>query len=290
MSTRSIRMVLLFAFIVLSWGLGWPANKVGLEYASPVWYTAIRLVVGTITMMIIVIPLGKFSLPTRKDIPLILVVGLLQIAIYIWLANIGLAYLPAGRSSLLAYTTPLWVMPIATLFFQEDSTPIRWIGFILGVSGLVLLLNPWEINWADSKVIFGAAMLLLASFGWAVSMFCVRYMKWTKSPLELISWQLLVGAIPMILLAMYKEPGMHVQWTMPLFLSLIYTGVLVTGISYWCGVIVNKELPTIVVSLGFLLVPIISLTFSSIFLHEALNLTTLIAFVMILGGLVCEVV
>src|SRR6185369_12382386 len=103
------RILGLFIFIIFTWGLGWPANKVGLAYMSPAWYTATRMLVGTCTMMLFVIAINKFSWPRSKDLPLILAIGLLQISIYMLLANIGLTYLPAGRSSLIAYTTPLWV-------------------------------------------------------------------------------------------------------------------------------------------------------------------------------------
>jgi drug/metabolite transporter (DMT)-like permease len=284
------RILGLFVFIILSWGLGWPANKVGLAYASPVWYTAIRLLVGTATMMVFVGAVGKLKIPQVKDIPLILIIGLLQISIYILLANIGLAYLPAGRSSLLAYTTPLWVMPMAVFLFHEEAGLARWLGFGLGLGGLTILLSPWELNWSDANVIFGASMLLLASLCWAVSMMAVRYMKWTKTPLELIPWQLLVGAIPILISAMIKEPSPTIVWNMPLMLSLVYTGFLVTGLSYWSGVIINKELPTIIVSLGFLLVPVFSLTISGIFLHEQITMPTIAAMLMIIAGLACVVV
>lgn len=280
----------LFIFIILSWGLAWPINKIGLMYMSPLWYTVARLVVGTLTMMGLVILFKKFSLPERKDIPLILVIGILQISLYILLANIGLAYLPAGRSSLLAYTTPLWVMPAATLFFHEESSVLRWIGFFLGLGGLFILLSPWEMNWSDKDVIIGSAMLLLASLSWAISMLGVRHMKWTKSPLELIAWQLLVGTIPLLLLAWLNEPHPEVTWNTPLILSLIYTGFLVTGLSYWSGVVINKALPTIVVSLGFLLVPVVSLTTSAIFMNEVITFSTITAMLLILLGLICVVV
>jgi drug/metabolite transporter (DMT)-like permease len=284
------RVVGLFAFIILTWGLGWPANKVGLNYMSPYWYTATRMIVGTTTMMLFVMAIGKLSLPQKRDLPLILTIGLLQISIYMLLANIGLSYLPAGRSSLIAYTTPLWVMPIATLFFDEESTWLRWLGFALGVGGLFLLLSPWELNWSDRNVLFGTAMLLLASLCWAVSMLCARYLNWNnKSPLELIPWQLLVGTIPVLLVACINEPNITVQWSTPLLLSLVYTGILVTGLSYWSGVVINKELPTIAVSLGFLLVPVFSLTISAVFMHEAINMPTVAAIGMILTGLACIV-
>jgi drug/metabolite transporter (DMT)-like permease len=133
-------------------------------------------------------------------------------------------------------------------------------------------------------------MLLLASLCWGISMLCARYMQWNKSPLELIPWQLLIGTIPVLLFACLKEPIMHVEWTMPLFVSLAYTGILVTGLSYWSGVVVNKELPATVVSLGFLLVPVFSLTISAMFMHEAITLPTISAMLMILMGLVCIVI
>lgn len=290
MTKFNLRIVLLFAFIILSWGFAWPINKIGLLYMSPIWYTTSRLIIGTIAMSIIVAVIGKFTFPSPKEYPLIAIIGLLQISIYMLLANIGLAYLPAGRSSLLAYTTPLWVMPIAAFILKEETGTFRWIGFFLGVAGLLILLSPWQMNWTDTNVLIGTGMLLLASLCWAISMLCVRYMRWTKSPLELIPWQLLLGTLPILLLTIIKEPIPVVTLSWPLFWSLIYTGILVTGISYWIGVIVNKELPTIVVSLGFLLVPVLSLIVSALFMGEMINLPTGIAMLLILIGLMFVVI
>ncbi len=283
------RITGLFVFIILTWGLSWPINKVGLNYLSPLWYATARLVIGTVTMMLIVFVTGKLTLPKREDMPLILIIGLLQISLYILLANLGLAYLPAGRASLLAYTTPLWIVPSATLFFHEETSPMRWIGFILGMGGLLLLLSPADLDWEQPHVLFGSAMLLLASLSWAISMLCARYMHWSKSPLELIPWQLLIATLPVLVCALVLEPTPHVQWTNELIISLFYTGVIVTGISYWCGLIVNKELPTTIVSLGFLTVPALSLATSSLFMHESITMATTLALAMILAGLACVV-
>jgi drug/metabolite transporter (DMT)-like permease len=285
MKKFNYRIFNLFLIIVFSWGLAWPINKIGLAYMSALWYTAARLIIGSVVMMLLIIILKKFTWPERRDIPLILVIGWLQIGIYILLTNVGLAYLPAGRSSLLAYTTPLWVMPIANLFFHEKSGILRWLGFLIAVSGLIILMNPWELNWSDHNVIIGSSALLLASLGWAISMFGVRHMRWTKSALQLIPWQLIAGAIPVVIFAWIKEPGPTIVWNEPLVISLIYTGILVTGISYWLGVVINQELPPVVLSLGFLVVPVISLTTSAIFLHEKINLPTIVAASLILLGL-----
>ncbi len=279
------RLIALFSFIILSWGLAWPINKIGLTYMSPIWYTAFRLIVGTVTMMLLVISIKKFTVPKWRDWPLISTLGLLQISVYILLTNYGLAYLPAGRSSLLAYTTPLWIMPAAFFFFDEKASSTRWLGFILGLAGLIILLSPWELDWTNKDILFGSAMLLLASLSWAISILCARYMHWSKSPLEMMPWQLLIGTLPIVIFACIQEPIIHIEWTMPLTLSLVYTGLLVTGLSYWCGNIITKELPPMVSSLGFLTVPVFSLLLSALFLHEHINLATTAAMVLILLGL-----
>jgi drug/metabolite transporter (DMT)-like permease len=288
-SKVNFRIIGLFIFIILTWGLAWPINKIGLDYMTPLWYTAFRLIVGTLTMLAVVLTINKFTLPHRKDIPLLLIIGLLQIGLYVFLTNLGLAYIPAGRASLLAYTTPLWVMPIAISFFGEKPGLLKWSGFLFGIAGLFILLSPWELDWSDKNIIFGTAMLLLASLSWAISMLCARYMQWNKSPLELIPWQLLLGTIPILVLAWATEPSMTFEWNSTLVLSLIYTGVLATGLSYWSGVIINKELPTLAVSLGFLIIPILSLLISASFMQETINLATASAIGLILMGLICVI-
>lgn len=280
----------LFIFIILTWSLAWPVNKVGLNYMSPLWYTAMRLGIGTMTMMLFVILTRQFTLPRLADFPLIITIGWLQISLYVFLTNLGLVYIPAGIATLLAYTTPLWVMPLTVCFFNERPNKKQWLGFILAITGIFILLSPWELNWRDKHVLFGTGMLLLASLSWAISMLCARYMEWTKSPLELIPWQLLVGTLPVVLLAWYHEPSITIAWDMTLTLSLVYTGILITGLSYWGAVIITKELPTLLVSLGFLIVPVISILLSEYFLHESINLPTAGAIGLVLMGLAAVVV
>mgnify|MGYP003574930590 CR=1 FL=1 len=281
------RMRLLFGFLIVSWSIAWPISKIGLQFMSPLWFTSARLLVGTTTMMGFVLATKKFAIPKAQDLGLILAVGLLQISCYILLSSIGLSYLPAGQAALLAYTTPLWVMPIATLIFREDTGLLKWAGFFLGMGGLFLLLCPWQLNWHDRHIIYGSLFLLLASFSWGISIICIRYMHWHKSPLELIPWQLLIGTIPVLLFTTFKEPFPMVTWNGSLILSLLYTGVLITGISYWGGVVVNKRLPAIMVSLGFLAVPVFSLLLSVTFLHETISLLMMLSMLSILLGVTC---
>ena len=59
------------------------------------------------------------ALPRRGDIPVILTVALLHMGAFAVLTAFGLQLVPAGRSIVLGYTTPLWVAPAAWLFLRE---------------------------------------------------------------------------------------------------------------------------------------------------------------------------
>ena len=60
----------------------------------------------------------------------------------------------------------------------------------------------------------------------------LRYMTWHRTPLELISWQLLVGTIPVVLIAYFVDPTPTIIWNQELIFSLLYCGVLATGLAF----------------------------------------------------------
>lgn len=282
------QVYLLMLALIFVWGLSWPISKIGLQYMSPVWLSAFRLMIGTLTMFSIVSVLNKFILPNIKDLKIIVVIGLIQIGIFMLLLNVGLSYVDAGRAAILVYTTPIWVAPISIFIFKENATLIKWLGVFFGLAGIVTLFNPFTINWHNPNEIVGNAILLLAALCWSIAILCARHMYWTRSPIELISWQLLVGTIPVILLALIIEPHPHIVWNHTLLCSLFYNGILGTGFAYFGTIVISKKLPPITTSLGLLGVPLLGLIFSAIILHEIINISDVVAMIFILIGLVCS--
>jgi len=276
--------------LILVWGISWPVAKIGLQYMPALWFSAYRLIIGTFTMFPMVLLLGKLVLPRKKDLKIILIFGIIQIAIFMSFLNAGLYYIDAGKAAILVYTTPIWVVPISIFFFKEESTGMKWIGFLFGIIGILILFNPFEINWHNRDEIFGSVLLLTAALSWAIAILCARYMEWTRPPLELISWQLLVGTIPVVILAMILQPHPQMVWNNSLILSLIYSGIFATGFAYWGTIVVSKELPPTTTSLSLLAVPICGLIFSAILLHEKITLSILCAMLFILGGLLCVII
>ena len=97
--------------VVLAWGLVWPVNKVLLESLSPLWLMAVRSAIATVALFAIAAARGRLAPPPRADLPVVVSITLLHMIGFGVFAAWGLQTVPTGRSVVLAYTTPLWVVP-----------------------------------------------------------------------------------------------------------------------------------------------------------------------------------
>jgi drug/metabolite transporter (DMT)-like permease len=267
--------------VIVLWGLNWPIMKLGLQDMPPMTFTAIRMVLGALCLFAVVAVRGQLKLPSRHDLPIVLSVGLLQMAAFMALISIALRFVPAGRSAILAYTTSLWVVPGAALFLGERLDGRRLTGFLLGMAGVAVMFNPAAFDWGDPKILLGNGMLMLAAMVWAAQIIQVRGHSWHASPLELAPWQFTVAALPLIPLAIFLEAGESIHWTGQLVAVLFYNAPIATAFCFWAVVTVNRALPAITTSLGTLGVPVMGVFASAVMLGEPVTLTNLAGLLLI---------
>ena len=214
----------LLAVVVLAWGFTWVVSKLLLQYA-PLWAVAARSAVGAAALLLLGLALRRVAWPVRANIPVILSVGLLHMGAFAALVSLGLQHVPAGRSVVLAYTTPLWVIPAARLFLGEPIGPGRRAGLLLGLAGLILIFNPLAFDWSDRAAIFGNALVLLAALCWAANIVYVRAHRWVTPPFELAFWQALLATVVLSAAAWATEGAPRVIWGADLAWLLGYGGV-----------------------------------------------------------------
>ncbi|ODA19026.1 transporter, partial [Achromobacter xylosoxidans] len=182
----------LLIVVVLAWGFTWIVSKLLLQYMTPLWAVAARSVVGAAALLALGVALRRVAWPVRDDIPVILSVGLLHMGAFAALVSLGLQYVPAGRSVVLAYTTPLWVIPAARVFLGEPIGRGRQLGLALGLLGLAVIFNPLAFDWGNREAVFGNGLVLLAALCWAANIVYVRAHRWVTPPFELAFWQALL--------------------------------------------------------------------------------------------------
>ncbi|CUJ26446.1 DMT family transporter [Achromobacter xylosoxidans] len=279
----------LLVVVVLAWGFTWVVSKLLLQYMTPVWAVAARSVVGTAALLALGLALRRVAWPVKADIPVILSVGLLHMGAFAALVSLGLQYVPAGRSVVLAYTTPLWVIPAARLFLGEPIGRGRQLGLALGLLGLVVIFNPLAFDWRDHDAVFGNGLVLLAALCWAANIVYVRAHRWVTPPFELAFWQALLASVVLTALAWATEGAPRVIWSSGLAWLLGYGGVFGIAVAYWAAVNVNRSLPAGLTALGLLGVPVVGLLCSAALLREALGLSLLLGMALIVGGIAAGV-
>lgn len=276
----------LLVAVVILWGVNWPVMKFGLQLVPPLWFATARMVLGAASLFAVLAVLGRVKLPTRRDLPVVLSVGALQMGTFLALTNVALQHVGAGRSAVLAYTTPLWVTPAAIVLLGERPTAFKLLGLGLGFAGVAVLFNPLGFDWSDPQVLVGNALLLVGALAWSVALLHVRVHEWDSSPLQLAPWQMLLAAPPLAALSLLTEDWGGIRWNGATALVLAYNGPLATAFCFWAVVSVTRALPAITTSLSLLAVPVTGVVASALFLAEPLTPTLLAGLVLILGGTV----
>ncbi len=276
--------VVLLVTVVLAWGVTWPVNKVILESLPPLWMMALRSAIATVALFAIAISRRRLSLPPRADLPVLLSITLLHMVGFTVLSSWGLQLVSTGRSVVLAYTTPLWVTPGASLFLNERLTPRRAIGVAVGLVGLLALFNPLAFDWGDGRAVLGNGAIVLAALLWAASILHIRGHRWRSTPFDLVPWELLLATVILTPLAIATSGTPAAQWDARLVSLLLYAGVVGTALAYWAIATASRNLPAVTTSLGSLGTPVVSVVVAAVWLGEPPTLPLLAAIGLILGG------
>lgn len=277
---------MLLGAVAVGWGTAWPVIKAILQDVPPLWTLLLRSVVGTATLFTISIGRRSLTLPQRGDIAVVLNVSLLHMVAFAVLVSVGLQFVPAGRSIVLGYTTPLWVSAGARIFLSEALTRARIAGIGLGLFGLAVLFNPFSFPWHDHAAVTGNLLVLLGSFCWAASILHVRAHRWVSSPFQLVPWQVLLATCTLAPLALLFEGVPRIEWSARLLALLVYGGTAGIALPYWAMQIVNKNLPAITTSLALLVVPVVGVACSALALGEPISAGLILAMLLIISGIV----
>lgn len=270
---------------MVAWGITWTVAKLIVMEVPPFWMSAIRSLVATIGLGILLIARRQMIIPRRGDLPVIVMISVPHMIVFSVLMSYGLMHVPVGRSVVLAYTTPLWVALGAWPFLKERIPPARALGIGLGLAGLAFLFNPLAFDWSDGNALFGNAMLLLSALSWSVSILYTRAHRWISSPFQLVFWQALLATIVLFVLAPLIEGAPSFAYSHRLALLFVYTGLIGTAYAFWALAIVNRSLPASTTALGILATPVVGIAGSTIFLGEGIDLPLLVAAAMILSGI-----
>ena len=256
--------------MVLIWGYSWVVMKIALRHAHPFDFAALRVAIGCVLLFAIVKLQGRSLRLPRYRMAILL--GLLQVALFVALSHFALLSAGPGKTSVLVFTMPFWMIVFAHFIIQERMRGAQWLAVALAFAGLVLIVAPWQLT-----SLTGSLLAVAAGAVWAIT--SVLSKKWptaAEDPLLFTAWQLFFGLVALAVLAWLFAGDQPVQWTGEFIWALAFSAILATAGGWWLWTYVLAHSPAGITGLNSLGIPVIAVIGSAIQLGErppALELT-----------------
>jgi drug/metabolite transporter (DMT)-like permease len=142
-SSRSLELIIKAAplLFVLFWSTGFIGNKFGLPHAEPLTFVTIRLCFATLAITLLALAM-RAPLPRGRAIPHSIVSGILVHGMYLTGVCVAMAQgMPAGIAALVVGLQPVLTSTLANRFLGERVSALQWGGLILGLIGLLFVVQ-----------------------------------------------------------------------------------------------------------------------------------------------------
>jgi len=271
--------VLALATLALFWGYNWVVMKIGLRYSQPFTFAALRTFLGALVLLGLLALLRRPLRP--KAIALTCAIGLLQTTGFVGLIMWALASGGAARTSVLVYTMPFWLLLMAWVVLSERLGRLQWVAVGLAFGGLILVLSPWRLHG-----MFSSLLAVGAGFLWAASAVVAKILQKRREVdlLSLTAWQMLLGSVPLIVIALVTSTGPPV-WSASFIWALAYNVVLANALAWFLWLYALRVLSAGSAGLGTLATPVVGVAAAWIQLGERPSPAETIGMALIVGAL-----
>jgi drug/metabolite transporter (DMT)-like permease len=271
-----------FLFLIL-WSGGFVFVKIGLAYADPLTFLALRYVCAVAILSVLFLLIRPPIPAGSKSWLHLIVIGILLQAGYFPFTYLGLKYgMSAGAVALITAQQPVLVGLLAPAIAGEKVDAIRWLGLVLGVAGagLVIVARSSIGAASPSGLLFAIAALLSITSG----ILWQKRFPTLSHPVLANLVQYAVGFAITAPLAFFLEP-MRVDWAPSLFGSLAYLvlGNSIVAISLLLAMVKYGEASK--VSALFFLVPPTTAFIAFVLLQETIPTLALPGFALSAYGI-----
>lgn len=268
---------LAYAVCALVWGSTYFGIALGIESFRPFGMVATRyLIAGALALGIAWAT--KEPWPRRRDLPHLILQGVLLLGIANALVSWAEAFVPSGLTAVLCSITPFFY----ALMAREGLRPRAWLGLGVGFLGVVLLT--WKPGTGLAVSGLGLASLLSATFFWAYGTLHGKRHVQGRGLMGNVGVQMLAGGVFATLFLPFTGGLFHAPLTWKAGLAVGYLtlfGSLLTFTAF--GYLTRVWSPTKMSTYAFLN-PLVAVLLGSVFLKEPFTLRAALGMAVILGG------
>jgi drug/metabolite transporter (DMT)-like permease len=245
-------------------------SKVVLEIIPPFALVSIRLLLGTLTLVLLLLIRGIPNIP-RKQFLQVLGVGLVGYGVSLSLQFLGTRLSTAANGSLVTSATPAFVLIFAWILLKEAITPVRLISLALATLGVIAVIDPRSAQ-LNPELFLGNLSLIGAAITWALYSVLVRK---TTQNLDVLTFSLIafLGGLPITLPAGAWELttlGMG-EITPGVIGGILFLGVISTALAMVLWNTAFALVDASLASLTFFAQPVVGTLLGWLFLGERIT-------------------
>lgn len=260
-------MLIVFLIVILIW----TTTPLAIQWSStsaPLSSVLVRMLIGVMFCLSMMGLIGM-KIPFHTKARQLYVVGGLTMFLTMSLTYVAAQSIPSGWISIIFGLSPI-ATGIFSLFFEPESrlTAIRIFGMCLGIGGLALVFQAGLAF--DSSTLPGISLLLIAMLVASIGSVIMRHLFKDSElqPMQITTGGLAI-AIPFFALSAFLiEPTVEINFSQKELLSILYLGLIGTGIGFTLYYYLLKIMSASKVALLTLITPITSLLLGNLVNNE----------------------
>ena len=234
MGFRTQSTLLLAIGFVLLWNSGFIAAEYALMYTGAFTLLFWRYWAQSLILLIYLAMRGRLKWPGISAVALAFIVGVLAHGVWLGCGLLSMVCgVPPGIVALIVALQPLTTGALSGLIVGEPTPVFRWMGLIVGFSGVVIAVGS-RINFQDAESVFGYLIPFGSVVAITVASLVQRRLEVHNQTLRLpvdlaLFYQSVATALAVTIPAMALE-NLATQWE-PLFLGSM--SWLILAVSLW---------------------------------------------------------
>ncbi len=236
---------------------------------DPFQLTFLRFAIGGLVLLpfaIAELKKNKIRL-NAKDILVLAGVGTLGIPISMVFFQIGVINSNAATASVLICINPLFTMVFAHFFTEEKLNRHKFIVLAIGLVGLIFMIKPWNVQ--EGNTVFGIVCMLLSAIFFGAYTVAGKVSVQKMGIMAQTSISFILGSLILLIIILITGRPV-IAGVGDNVLLVLYVGIFVTGLGYFCYFMAIKASDASTGSLAFFLKPAIAPVMAVIFLKEVI--------------------
>jgi drug/metabolite transporter (DMT)-like permease len=184
--------------VYVVWGSTYLAIRILVETVPPLLGAGVRFTLAGAVLLGVLAARGRSTAVSRRSLAACAVIGLLLPFGGNGIVTVAERHVPSGLAALLVATIPLWVVVYRVVLGRERVGARTLVGVLVGFAGVALLVAPGGQHGVH---LIGLVLCVLAAGSWALGSYLTPRLPLPADLLVSIGWQLLIGGVAMLLVA-----------------------------------------------------------------------------------------